>query len=225
MRKADVETYYEHGTTYPAVNVKCHLWLPDLFRKFEGVQARSKFICRTCEYSGRNGSHDDGARDEDHRFRPGGPYHVHEFGDDAGFWEWLHSIEDEYDHEAFDWAEEFAREECWEQAQDDADQNWEHLPFRFGDNRATHPVKVWQFGRSGGWLCVEGLPDVDEWDAIAVARWAKFEKWMRSLAFDEYPYKFIWHLHANYYEPKVEAPRLQAEADALNASLPVTLNA
>lgn len=33
-----------------------------------------------------------------------------------------------------------------------------------------------QDGRSGGWLCVEGLPPVEEWDAIAVSAWGRFER-------------------------------------------------
>jgi hypothetical protein len=37
-------------------------------------------------------------------------------------------------------------------------------------------VMVYGAGRSGGWLIVQGLPPVEEWDAIAVARWNKFQK-------------------------------------------------
>jgi len=39
-----------------------------------------------------------------------------------------------------------------------------------------HDVKVWSEGRSGGWLVVEGLPYVRDWDAVLVSRWAKFCK-------------------------------------------------
>ena len=35
-------------------------------------------------------------------------------------------------------------------------------------------VKVWQQGRSGGWLVVETLPAVETWDAIKVAAWWRF---------------------------------------------------
>lgn len=31
-------------------------------------------------------------------------------------------------------------------------------------------------GRSGGWLVVKGLPPVEEWDAVMVSRWAKFQR-------------------------------------------------
>lgn len=30
-------------------------------------------------------------------------------------------------------------------------------------------------GRSGGWLEVEGLPDIDDWDAVMLGRWRRFE--------------------------------------------------
>ena len=41
------------------------------------------------------------------------------------------------------------------------------------------PVEVWQDGRSGGWLYVEGLPDVSSWDAIMLGRWARFARMIR----------------------------------------------
>lgn len=37
-------------------------------------------------------------------------------------------------------------------------------------------VMVYSVGRSGGWLIVQGLPPVEEWNAVMVNRWAKFEK-------------------------------------------------
>lgn len=37
-------------------------------------------------------------------------------------------------------------------------------------------VKVYSEGRSGGHLIVEGLPDIDEWDAVMCGRWFKFVK-------------------------------------------------
>lgn len=38
-------------------------------------------------------------------------------------------------------------------------------------------VKVWQEGRSGGWLVVEGLGPVEDWNALAVSRWARLVRW------------------------------------------------
>jgi len=39
---------------------------------------------------------------------------------------------------------------------------------------------VYSAGRSGGWLAVHGLPPVETWDAVAVARWAKFARAIRA---------------------------------------------
>lgn len=39
-----------------------------------------------------------------------------------------------------------------------------------------HDVTVHCEGRSGGWLIVNGLPEIDEWDAILVTCWNKFQK-------------------------------------------------
>ena len=37
-------------------------------------------------------------------------------------------------------------------------------------------VTVYSEGRSGGWLVVKGVGDVADWDAIALAKWRKFER-------------------------------------------------
>lgn len=36
-------------------------------------------------------------------------------------------------------------------------------------------IEVYQEGRSGGWLVIRGLPDIEEWDAVMLGRWHKFE--------------------------------------------------
>jgi hypothetical protein len=36
--------------------------------------------------------------------------------------------------------------------------------------------EVWSEGRSGGWLVVSGLPDIETWDAIQLGKWAKVVK-------------------------------------------------
>jgi hypothetical protein len=43
-------------------------------------------------------------------------------------------------------------------------------------------VKVWFEGRSGGWAVVDGLPDLDEWDAVQLGKWRRFEKWAKQEA-------------------------------------------
>lgn len=151
MKKSDVETHYEHGRSHPAVNVKHHLWVPDLIRKYK----------------------DDG----------------HEFSGDAGFWAWLKELWDRSDYDALDGPDEFARESCWDDAQTVADEIW-----------PERTVKVWSEGRSGGWCVVHGLPDIEDWDAIALGRWARFEKQIKQIAHEGYPYDFIWHAYVNVWE-------------------------
>lgn len=36
---------------------------------------------------------------------------------------------------------------------------------------------VYQEGRSGGWMVVHGLPDVEEWDAVMLGKWRSLESW------------------------------------------------
>ena len=35
---------------------------------------------------------------------------------------------------------------------------------------------VYSEGRSDGWLVVDGLPDIETWDAVMLSKWRKFEK-------------------------------------------------
>ena len=41
----------------------------------------------------------------------------------------------------------------------------------FGDES----LKVYSEGRSGGWLIVKGLPDIEYWDAIMLGKWRSLE--------------------------------------------------
>jgi len=43
----------------------------------------------------------------------------------------------------------------------------------FGDN-----AKVVAGGRSGGWCEVHGLPPLADWNAVDLAKWAHFSKWV-----------------------------------------------
>lgn len=45
-------------------------------------------------------------------------------------------------------------------------------------------VPVYAAGRSGGWAVVVGLDPVESWDAIALGRWARFERFCRAGAYD-----------------------------------------
>jgi hypothetical protein len=64
---------------------------------------------------------------------------------------------------AMEYALQMATERFWEDAEKIA---YHHLG----------KVKVYGLGRCGGHLCVEGLSNVETWDAIKVSAWARFEK-------------------------------------------------
>lgn len=99
-----------------------------------------------------------------------------------------------------------ACQDGWEQAQAEADRLF------------PGKVTVYSAGRSGGHLIVDGLPPVDEWDAIAVTRWHRFADHVRLIVSD-IPRAMVWLINANLYEPWAE----EQEAEE-GAELPVTLN-
>jgi hypothetical protein len=88
----------------------------------------------------------------------------------------------------------------WEMLQQDADEI-------FGSG-----VEVHAGGRSGGWACVTGLPDIDEWDAVMLAKWRRFEKYARAYAHG-IPEQMVYSLAANEWEWDQER---QAEEAGLN---------
>ncbi len=63
---------------------------------------------------------------------------------------------------ALQWQHESAREMFWGDVQE-----WVVEVFGKGAQRFSA-------GRSGGWLIVEGLGAVEDWDAIALSRWCRF---------------------------------------------------
>jgi hypothetical protein len=65
---------------------------------------------------------------------------------------------------AIDFAYECACANFWEQVQEQAD-------YHLGSG-----YKVYSEGRCSGWLVVHGMPDLESWDAIACAKWWRFEK-------------------------------------------------
>lgn len=92
----------------------------------------------------------------------------------------------------------FACEQGWEDAKELANDIFPQV------------VKVWSDSRSGGWLVVDGLPDVDDWDAIQLGYWAKFVKGVQAIL-DDLDYQFIWHLNVNVWEPHDEQAKLDAQ--------------
>lgn len=68
---------------------------------------------------------------------------------------------------------------------------------------AGHRVKFWHEGRSGGWIVAKGLPDLEEWDAILLGKWRKFERIAREIA-NGVPYQMVALLLFNVWEPMQE---------------------
>lgn len=84
----------------------------------------------------------------------------------------------------------------------------------FGDH-----VHAWSVGRSGGHLIVDGLPDVETWDAIAVSRWHAFARKVEDIRADTM-YRTVSGIYHNVFLAWLE----EQEAEE-GAELPVTLNA
>lgn len=70
---------------------------------------------------------------------------------------------------ALEFAFESARERFWKQAERIAAEIFAGWLCRF-----------YSEGRSGGWLTVHGLPQVEFWDATMVSRWARLATWCRN---------------------------------------------
>ena len=70
---------------------------------------------------------------------------------------------------ASEYAFQAAQEQFWESVQDTA-----------REILKDKTLLVYSEGRSGGWLVVHGLDDLESWDAVAVTRWNKFEKAIRA---------------------------------------------
>ena len=75
-------------------------------------------------------------------------------------------VSDALAEQASQYAYDSAQEAFWENWKD-ADELAQYF---------AEPVEVWQDGRSGGWLIVDGLPELDSWNAVRVAKWAKFQR-------------------------------------------------
>lgn len=60
-------------------------------------------------------------------------------------------------------------------------------------------IEVEAQGRSGGWACVKGLPDIEEWDAVLLAKWRKFERAAKETA-DYIPEQMVISIGINEYE-------------------------
>jgi hypothetical protein len=97
--------------------------------------------------------------------------------------EWIEENLTEEQLDAMFWS---ACEHGWEMLQQDAEDV-------FGKY-----ARVEADGRSSGWCVVTGLDDIEDWDAVALAKWRKFERWARAEA-DDIPYQIVWSAFHNQF--------------------------
>lgn len=99
-----------------------------------------------------------------------------------------------------DWVEahEAAFEAAWGQAcENGVEQLIEDAKTLFGKH-----VKVYQEGRSGGWLVVEGLPRFDSWNAVMLGKWRQWECYCQAEA-RAVPADALWNLYHNAFLPEM----------------------
>jgi hypothetical protein len=110
-------------------------------------------------------------------------------------------VEENLSDETLEGYFQFACESEWEYAQGYAEEI-------FGGH-----VKVYGAGRSSGWAVVTGLGDVDEWDAVALAKWRKFEKYATSAA-KYIPGQMVSLIYINAFEwAQTEAAERESAAN------------
>lgn len=80
-------------------------------------------------------------------------------------------------------------------------------------------VTLYRGGRSGGWVEVDGLPELEEWDAVRLARWRKFERIARAIA-DYVPAQMLHSIYLNEFEAWSDE---QDDEAAYNDAVPVEL--
>ena len=121
--------------------------------------------------------------------------------------EWIeahHPCDDAVWNTLFTWA----CESGWDRMQEDAREIFGYL---FPDDPPNERLKTYSLGRSGGWAYVEGLPDLDEWDAVLLAKWRKFAKWARAGA-DDIPYQMA-DLYLMNFAEEIHTRELKAARD------------
>lgn len=89
---------------------------------------------------------------------------------------------------------EWACEQGWEDIQEDARQCFPDDQFHGSTSSydgGYTPFRVEAEGRSSGWAVIPALPPLEEWDAIMLGRWRRFERYARQGA-DDIPYQMLW---------------------------------
>lgn len=53
---------------------------------------------------------------------------------------------------------------------------WEDVKPLANEIFSDYRVQIYSAGRCGGWVIVQGLPEIESWDAVILAKWRKFER-------------------------------------------------
>lgn len=83
------------------------------------------------------------------------------------------------------------------------------LATAFGED---HGLEVYSAGRMGGTLIVKGLPDVESWNGVALGRWRKFARLIKSEI--EYLESWEWGremIDANDWAPREGTPAAERQ--------------
>jgi hypothetical protein len=113
-----------------------------------------------------------------------------------------------------DWIREHLSEETLDQwFWDTCSFEFEYLQDLAAEVLGIRERDVTQEGRSGGWAVVSGLPELEDWDAVQLAKWRKFEKRARSIAAD-IPYQLVQSIYLNAWEAE-QAERVERARAAM----------
>jgi hypothetical protein len=120
---------------------------------------------------------------------------------DGSDFHWVYT-EDAYTHE---WVRENVNDQTfdsyfWDACSDGVGMIQEEAREIFGN------VEVYQEGRSGGWIVVDGIPDIEDWDAVQLAKWRRFEKITRAYA-DDVMRSCVTSIYMNAYEWQTTKPK------------------
>jgi hypothetical protein len=89
---------------------------------------------------------------------------------------------------------------------------WEMLEQDAAEVFGAGAVEIHAGGRSGGWACVTGLPDIADWDAVALAKWRRFERYAKQIAHG-IPEQMVYAIAANEWEAAQAADMEEAGRD------------
>lgn len=83
-------------------------------------------------------------------------------------------------------------------------------------------AKIYSEGRSAGWIIVDKITDIDEWDAIELGKWRRFERSAHAYV-GQVPNEMFQLIEINVFDPWRAKRDRNAALDAA-AQLPITAN-